>query len=251
MITDREASNKRGPSANTIPTRRKPAVVNPNNERSSSFRGRLLVAIAACTVAISVVALGSAGASVPATTKPPPPFTNLEKSLRAEEHLTFKVTYSTHGSGTSQTLVFEQKPPNARFGTSQGFVLELNGKAYYCTTAAGHAVCIKTSANPLAGFVGLFSPAAVVTDLKLYQSEYLAKIKGVTVSSAHKTFAGQASTCIIVTVKSKTYEICVTNSHGILAYSGTSTNYIQLTAYSSSPPAGDFALPRGATITSG
>jgi hypothetical protein len=213
---------------------------------------RLTATIALGVFAASAVALGASGASVLPAKKPsPPPFSTLEKSLQAEEHLTFKVTYTTHGSGQSTTLVFEQRPPDARFGTSQGFVLELNGKTYYCGSTSGHPVCLTTSANPLLGLEGLFSPASVVTELKTLQTEIAAKIAGVKVSTSEKTFAGQASTCISVSVKSQGYEYCVTNAKGILAYGGSSTGYVEMTAYASSAPASDFALPKGATITSG
>lgn len=223
-----------------------------STQRAWPVARRLTATIGLGVFAASTVALGSSGGSVPPAKKPsPPPFSTFEKSLQVEEHLTFKVTYATHGSGPSTTLVFEQRPPDARFGTSHGFVLELSGKTYYCASTIGHAVCLETGANPLLGLEGLFSPASVVTELKTLQTEIAAKIAGVKVSTSEKTFAGQASTCISVSVKSTGYEYCVTNAKGILAYGGSSTGYVEMTAYANSAPTGDFVLPHGATITSG
>jgi hypothetical protein len=69
------------------------------------------------------------------------------------------------------------------------------------------------------------------------------------VSSSAATFAGQPSTCITVTVRSRSAKYCVTKQ-GILAYSGISSDYFKLTQYSSSPPASLFSLPAWATTQS-
>lgn len=214
---------------------------------------RIALPALAGAVLTSALGLTASAASTVARKAKPPPFSTLEKSLQAEEHLTFKVTYTAHSAGKTTTLVFEQRPPDARFGEAQGFVLELAGKTYFCASALGHAMCFKSSSttNPLLGLVGLFSPAAIVTELKTLEAETLTKLAGVTVTSSSKTIAGQASTCVNVSAKKASYEYCVTNSKGILAYGGSSRSYVVLSSYSSTAPASDFALPAGASITTG
>ena len=74
----------------------------------------------------------------------------------------------------------------------------------------------------------------------------MSKLLGIKVSSSSASFAGQASTCVTVTVHGKGGKYCVTKQ-GILSYSGSSSDYFQLTKYSSKPPASLFTLPTGAT----
>jgi hypothetical protein len=50
-------------------------------------------------------------------------------------------------------------------------------------------------------------------------------------------------------VRGRSAKYCVTKQ-GILAYTGTSSDYVMLTAYSSNPPAELFTLPPGATTQS-
>lgn len=201
-------------------------------------------------LAALAVPMGVAGAARAHSGSPkPPPLSSIEKQLQAASHLTFKVTYAVHYSSHTTNIVFEQRPPDFRYGSAQGFALSTGSKTYFCSDVAGHSMCISSGAsNPFASIVGLFSASSVVTEMKSLQSEIAAKLGGIVYSTFQKSFAGQASTCVKIGVKKQNYEYCVTNSKGILAYSGSSTGYSAMTSFSSSPPASDFALPKGATI---
>lgn len=204
-------------------------------------------------VLAGVGAAAPGASAVPATKPKPSPFSTLERSLTAEEHLTFKVTYVTHGAGASQTMTFEQRPPDLRFGAGSGYILDLAGKTYFCASTLGHAICVKsgTTTSPLLGLTGLFEPSSVVAALKSLQATAATTSAGVKFSTTTKSIAGQPSTCLSVTVKARTYEYCVTKAKGILAYGGTNGEYVELTSYASSAPAGDFALPASGSITTG
>jgi hypothetical protein len=202
-------------------------------------------------LAISVSTLGSAGAAVHSTKKPsPPPFTQLEKLLKSEGNQTFKVAYSTHGvTSATSTIVFEQRPPGEfRFSTGDGYVVVFGGNAYECSMTTSSPVCVKTSEGLLSGLEAVFSPLSVIAELKAFQSQAAYKVAGVSVSTTRGTFAGQSSTCIVVAEKAGKFRYCVTNAKGILAYSGSPKGYLEMTAYSGSPPASDFTLPHGAKI---
>ena len=75
----------------------------------------------------------------------------------------------------------------------------------------------------------------------------VSKLLGIKVSSSSASYAGQPSTCVTVSVHGKGGKYCVTKQ-GILSYSGSSSSdYFQMTKYSSKPPASLFTLPAGAT----
>ncbi len=216
-------------------------------------RARLLPgALGIGALAALAVPVGVANAALPHSNKPKPsPFASIEKQLQANSHLTFKITYTIHSGSQNTNLVFEQRPPDSRYGSAQGFALTTGGKSYFCSDTGGKSYCVSSGANPFASLAGLFSATTVATELKALQTEVAIKGLGVSYSTFQKTFAGQPSTCVKLNVKSKSYQFCVTNSKGILAYSGSATGYAAMTSYSSSVPSGDFALPKGATIAAG
>ena len=75
----------------------------------------------------------------------------------------------------------------------------------------------------------------------------VSKLLGIKVSSSSASYAGQPSTCLTVSVHGKGGKYCVTKQ-GLLSYSGSSSSdYFQMTKYSSKPPASLFTLPAGAT----
>jgi hypothetical protein len=101
--------------------------------------------------------------------------------------------------------------------------------------------------NPLLGLEDIFSPTVALGALAEAKEGIVSRLLGIKVSSSSGTFAGQPSTCVTVTVRSKGGKYCVTKQ-GLLSYSGSSSSsYFELTKYSSKPPASLFSLPTGAT----
>jgi hypothetical protein len=178
-------------------------------------------------------------------------------NVQKESTATFKLTYkSTSTSGSSETITLEQLPPKQLFVSgSSRFVFDgTNG--YYCQTSSTPATCIKYgkgASNPISGLVGPYDGSTALSAIQTWKSEVAAGIVGYHVSYSTATFAGQSAQCVQWSYQSDTAKYCVTNS-GVLAYegggSGSGQGSFELTAYSSSPSASDFALPSGATITS-
>ena len=91
------------------------------------------------------------------------------------------------------------------------------------------------------------SPTVALGALAEAKEGLVSKLLGIEVSSSSASFAGQPSTCVTVSVHGKGGRYCVTKQ-GILSYAGSSSSdYFELTKYSSKPPAGLFTLPAGAT----
>jgi len=216
--------------------------------RARAAAGWLAAAIGLGGVLAMAVATSAVGAAASPSGRATP-LNRIERAIRAEEHETFKVTYLTHGGGTTLRLVFEQRPPDLRYGTPQGFILVTGGTTYFCSTTASPPVCASSGTNPFSALAAVFSPRIVATGLRALRSEVASKLAGVKATSSRRRIAGQASTCVTVGTTSASYTYCVTNAKGILAYSGSPAGYAQMTSVSISPPASDFSLPKGALVT--
>jgi len=174
-----------------------------------------------------------------------------------ESKATFKLTYTTSSSGTSTTIVLEQSPPKQVFRSGGTGEILFNGtKTYYCSTGSTPPTCIQeasTQATPLGALIGIYSGKTALGVMQGWKSEIAAGIVGYHVSFSNATYAGQASQCVTWSYQTSSAKYCVTNS-GVLAYAGGgsagSSGALTLTSYSSSPPASDFNLPAGATVTS-
>ncbi|HVC71586.1 MAG TPA: hypothetical protein VNC61_15130 [Acidimicrobiales bacterium] len=172
----------------------------------------------------------------------------LSSQVKAAERKTFKAVYTTTGSGADQTVTIEQSPPKSVFSTGSGSVINTGTASYYCSNSGGQATCYNAgTSNPLASLVALYSPAAALTELKAAQAEAAIHAAGYSVSFSTQSFAGESATCANISTAGKNAKYCVTKQ-GILAYAGSDASSFTLTSYSSSPPAGDFALPSGATV---
>ena len=63
------------------------------------------------------------------------------------------------------------------------------------------------------------------------QRGLLSRVLGYKTTTSSQTIAGQPSSCVTISVRSKSAKYCVTNT-GLLSYSGTSTGYFELTKLS-------------------
>lgn len=197
----------------------------------------------------------------------------LSNSINRAKHLTYMATYTTVIGGRHSTVTIAQQPPKSTFSSSGGGqVINTGKRTYYCSTSAtggsstsgtsgttgntgntgnsgssGTPTCISVKgSNPLLGLEDALSPALALSAFAQARQGIVSRLLGVKVSSSTATFAGQKATCVTVSVRGHAAKYCVT-TQGILAYSGTSSNYFELTQYSSSPPASLFTLPAGAT----
>ncbi len=219
------------------------------------MRTRIAAGVAAASVGLLVVAAVPASASLSKSITPSQ-LKTLENNLSKNNHATFEAVYQGTSGGKSISFTIAQSPPKSNFtvstGASQGGEVIDNGKAtYFCSSQNGQESCLSEgagSANPFSELEGLYSSAPVIAALTEAKTGLASRLSGYKVVAGTSTFAGQAATCVTVTIKgNKTGKYCVTKK-GVLAYSGTSSSqYFALTKYSSSPPSSLFALPAGAT----
>ncbi len=197
-----------------------------------------------------LVAGRGASASQASTTRPPnPPALNKAiRSLQGEERATFTATYDVTGSsGKKLAFTVLHRGTDVRIDLAAGaVVLGLGGKTYWCVPVAQHVMCQKESTLATIPFVTLLTPQQALSELELYQKHTVA---GVTLSTSQRTIAGQHAVCIHSSTKSGSATYCVTSD--VLAYAGSGGSAIELTHFAASAPASSFALPKGATITSG
>jgi hypothetical protein len=205
----------------------------------------------------------------------------LTNSVNRAKHLTYSATYTAVAGGKTSTVTIAQKPPKSNFSASGGQVINNGKTTYYCSNkggtgggagasggtgtsggtgstgntgssgnsgaATGKTTCVAVhGSNPLLGLEDAFSPTLALRAVAVARQGIVSRLLGTKVSSSSATFAGQPSTCVTVSVRGRSAKYCVTKQ-GVLAYSGTSSDYLMLTAYSSNPPAGLFTLPAGAT----
>ena len=206
------------------------------------------------TTATSVAS--GTGSSSPATTTSPSGaasstasrLATLSQSLQEAETAPFKATYSATDSGKTETITFEQDPPKLAFVTTGGEVVDTGTATYFCSTAAP-ATCLSSSTeDPLSSLLDALSPKTAVASLQSAQSALAAKTAGYDASFSSQTFAGQAATCVTVSEPVGSEKVCVTGT-GQLAYVSTSPSQVfELTGYSGTVSASDFAVPAGATI---
>jgi hypothetical protein len=240
----------------------------------AGMRTRVFGAIALIALAAALV-LPSATASAKPVSKAN--LKALTNSINRAKHLTFAATYTAVNGGQTSTVTIAQKPPKSNFSSSGGEVINDGKHTYYCSstggggtgssgnsgssstsgssgnsgnTGSGKSTCISVKgSNPLLGIEAAYSSTAALSAFAQARQGLVSRLLGIKVSSSSATFAGQPSTCITVTVRGRTAKYCVTKQ-GILAYSGTGSDYFKLTQYSSNPSASLFSLPAGATTQS-
>jgi hypothetical protein len=233
------------------------------------MRSRRLIISAALALGVGAVAalpaLPAAGKSISSSN-----LKALTNSINRAKHLTYMAEYTSVNGGQKETVTVAQQPPKSNFSTSGGSVINDGKSTYYCSSNGGSGnsgnsgnsgssgsssssgsskqQCLSVhGTNPLLALENLLSPAVALSAFAQAKQGLISRFLGIKVSSSSETFAGQPSTCVTVTVHKKGAKYCVTKQ-GILSYSGTSsTNYFELTSYSSKPPSSLFSLPAGAT----
>jgi len=193
-------------------------------------------------------ASGSTGSSEAAELR------TLSTRLQGAEHATYRATYtSTDSNGTTSTVTIEQSGTKAVFSAPGGLFIDNGTTSYECSTSNGQEQCVAMSStgNPLGSLAAVFNPATALGVFQSAEAQVAAHAAGYSVNVSSATYAGQPSQCITGTGQGKTFKYCVTDA-GILAYGGGTAagagGSFALTSYSSSAPAGDFALPAGATV---
>jgi hypothetical protein len=233
---------------------------------------RTRVATSAVTVAVAA-ALGLAVVVVPALPASAKGLTQsqinaIEKNLNHGKKLTFSATYTAVNGTQKSTVTIAQAPPKSDFSSGTSSVINNGKTTYICSSnggsgstgssgntgssGGGKESCITESgANPLLSLEDLFSPSVALAALNEAKSAAVARALGVHLTESSGNYAGQSATCFSVSERGKgSGKYCVTKQ-GILAYATTanngSTNYFELTKYSSNPSSSLFSPPAGAT----
>lgn len=195
------------------------------------------------------------GAGVAAATKhkasknPRTELKTISSQLSVGQRATFKAVYTTSSNGQTQTVTVEQAPPQSLFSTQDGMVLDNGKTTYFCSTSSDSSTptCLTESgSNPLAAVVEEFNPTAVEAVVRTAEAEIALHHDSVKITSA--TIAGQPSECLSVTANGSSGTYCVTKSGVMARVANGQGDELELTSYSSSAPASDFALPSGATV---
>jgi hypothetical protein len=178
---------------------------------------------------------------------------SLSAAVRTGQHATFKATYSAHNAGgTAESVTVEQMPPKSVFSSGTSSVIDDGTHTYFCSPSGGSEQCVSEAVSgsgttPLASITAVFDPATLLNEFQTAEAAAIAHRAGDSLAFSDATYAGLAAKCVTFTHASTTVKYCVTNS-GILADASSAGSTFELTAFSASPPAGDFALPAGATV---
>ncbi len=171
--------------------------------------------------------------------------------MQSGEHASYKAVYtSQNSSGTSQTITIEQMPPKSVLSTTSGSVIDDGTHTYFCSASGSAEQCVTESsggADPFASITALFSPTTLLNEFHAAEGAAAAHTAGYSVAFSSGTYAGLAAKCLDYTAATQTVKYCVTNT-GILAYAQSTGGTFELTSFSTSPAAGDFSLPAGATV---
>jgi hypothetical protein len=153
-----------------------------------------------------------------------------------------------HVGKTTTKITYAQRPPSdALFSTTLGLTIENGQKAYACDTRTKS--CTSYAAGPLVDIGILFNGTEFVDASKAWVSAAVLVKDGVTLTFAHATHGGMASTCIMARKKGVTATWCVATSSGVLTYFHSGSDSFVITSFSTSPPASDFAVPHGYTTS--
>ncbi len=169
----------------------------------------------------------------------------------------YRATYSLSApGGATQTVFFEQSPPRARLTTSGGS----QGPTELLVTASASYVCADGGRPPLtcvdAGGPSWHGPLSTIADgydgataltaMRSWQGGTRVPAGGGTIFST-ATVAGRPVRCARHGSGRGATTYCVT-SDGVLARMQSPAGSLVLTSLGGSAPAGDFALPAGATV---
>jgi hypothetical protein len=182
-------------------------------------------------------------------------------NAQKESKATFKITYTTSGSGSAQAVTLEQKPPDQLVKSNSGVVI-YNGKTTYDCTTSGKTTQCETfgsvGESPLAAIVAIYSASTYITIMQTWETIVSMAIPGFKISFTNATYAGLASKCVNWSYQGSNAKYCVADI-GVLAYVGgqgkgsssSASTTFELTSYSSHVSSSDFSLPKGAKVTAG
>jgi hypothetical protein len=127
-------------------------------------------------------------------------------------------------------------------------VVNTGSGAYYCS----RGTCYESASLATSSILYLFDGKTFETAAAEYglTAAYLAA-HGISLAFSAATYAGQASKCVTITQSTssvKTVTWCVADN-GMMTNWQAGNNSFTLTAFTSSPPSSDFALPPGAKVT--
>jgi hypothetical protein len=176
-------------------------------------------------------------------------------AVKKESKASFKLTYTTTSSSGKTMITLEQSPPKQRFVSGSSEFLFDGNSMYICEIGAHPGTCMKYpkgATNPMSAMMGIYTGSTALSAISSWRSMVSSGVMGYHVSYSTETFAGQSAQCVNWSYHGDSAKYCVTES-GVLAYAGgtgaNSSGSFELTSFSSSAPASDFALPKGATMT--
>jgi plastocyanin len=176
---------------------------------------------------------------------------SLSSEVRGGQHATYKATYTSHNvTGTSESLTIEQMPPKSVFSSGTTSVINDGTHTYFCSPSSGSQQCVSeagSGTSPLASITAIFDPSTLLNEFQAAEAAAAAHTAGYSLAFSSGTYAGLSAKCVNFTHASTTVKYCVTDT-GILAYASSGGSTFELTGFSSSPSASDFALPAGATV---
>jgi len=187
----------------------------------------------------------------------------LAGDVKAAQKSTFKAAYTSTSDGKASTITLAQSPPKQLFSTTDSSgsttsLINTGATTYSCTGGSGSEVTCTSIGGKLAGaalssLVDVYNGSTALTVFNAWRSAIVARVAGASLHFTSTTIAGQPSTCANWNRSGDTATYCVTST-GVLAKvetssgsSGSGTSF-ELTSYSTSPPASDFAVPSGATV---
>jgi len=191
---------------------------------------------------------------------------SLSGSIQKAKNATFQAVYtSTSSGGGTQTITLAQAPPKQLFSTtdssgSVSSIVNTGTGTYSCDTSSGSTpTCTSMAgmggAGALSAVIGVYNGTTALSVINGWQSIEAAHLAGVSLSFTNTTIAGQPVRCADWKYQGSAATYCVTDG-GVLAKvqssggSGSSGggSSFELTSFTTSPPAGTFDLPAGATV---
>lgn len=221
------------------------------------------VLLAACSSSSSSsTTTGGATASTAAGGSGTAKLDALAGDVKSAQKSTFKAVYTSTSGGKTSTITFAQSPPKQLFSASDSSgsttsLINTGTTTFSCTGNSSSNVTCTSIGGRLAGaaltsLVNVYDGSTALTVFNAWKSAIVARVAGVSLNFTSTTIAGQPSTCADWSRSGDTATYCVTST-GVLAKvetsdsAGSGTSF-ELTSYSSSPPASDFAVPAGATV---
>lgn len=178
----------------------------------------------------------------------------LNQKVEQGQKATFLASWTSTESGKAETITIAQESGKSYMQvTSSGSsedIISTGTETCFCTGSS----CFKESGtNPLAGVLDVYDGQEFLDTTEAFTAQAVLKAEGINLSFTSGTYAGQSSKCVDITKTGKsggTATWCVSTANGLLTHWSADGNSFSLSSYSSTPPASDFQLPKGATMVS-